>query len=140
MAANGSSATPTSRELIDLLGPFWSAGRTAQALAVAPSALRTLCRDGALLGLTSSDGDMVYPVFQFEKTGDDIRVKPPLLTVLRTLRSFDPWTVAVLMHTPAPELHGRTPLDAARRKTPDDDLEGFARVVAREWAAGGPAE
>ena len=57
--------------------------------------------------------------------------------MLEPLRSFDPWTVAVLLNTPAPELDGATPIEWARQGGAQDALRDLAQVVAKEWVAGG---
>lgn len=119
-------------ELAELIGPFWSEERTSQALGVQPAALSAMAEQGSLLALTSSDGDVFYPVSQFIDAGTKVRARQELLPVLQELASFDPWSVAVLLHTPSPEFEDAAPLDAARSGA---DLQEFGRIVAREWAA-----
>lgn len=125
-------------ELAALLGPFWSEGRVRDALGCeSTEALDRLAAEGALLVLTSSDGDLFCPLFQFRRVADGtVEVRPALLPVLRTLRAFDPWAVATLLRTPAAEFDGQTPLERAREDSSRPDLATFARTVAREWAAG----
>ena len=131
----GTEASEHRNELAELVGPLWSVERTSQALGVEPAALLVMAEQGSLLTLTSSDGDVFYPVFQFTDTGTAIRVQDGLRPVLQDLRSFDPWAVAVLLHTPSPEFGDVTPLEAARSGA---DLREFGRTVAREWSAGDP--
>jgi hypothetical protein len=125
-------------ELADLVGPFWTSARTREALGVSSrQALDSRRRTGSVLGVKSTDGDRFYPVSQFHKRADGgIEVKPALVPFLRTLRGFDAWTVAVLLHTPAPELADLTPLDWVRHGKDPKALEDLARAVAREWSAG----
>lgn len=125
-------------ELAALLGPFWTGARTRQALGLNNrQALASRVASGSVLALKSADGDLLYPVAQFHKRPDGtIEVKPALVPFLRTLRTFDPWAVGVLLHTPAPELGGLTPLDWARKDRTPDTLTALAQTVAHEWAAG----
>jgi hypothetical protein len=86
----------------------------------------------------TADGDRVYPVFQFARHHDgSVETKPAVAAMLEPLRSFDPWTVALLLNTIAPELDGETPIEWARQGGAQDALRGLAQVVAKEWAAGG---
>lgn len=124
-------------ELAALLGPFWSSAKVQDALGVPTrQALASRRKNGSVLGLKTSDGDVVYPVWQFHRRDDAIEVKPALVGMLRILKTFDPWTVAVVLRTPAPELKGLTPIDWVRAGRPAATLVELARVVAREWAAG----
>jgi hypothetical protein len=123
-------------ELVALVGPVWSQGRTCEALSVSRAELADFRRAGGVLGLTTADGALVYPVSQFHRRGGTVEVRPSLVPFLTALRRFDPWAVAVLLHTPSPELHGATPLDWARGRGDLVALADYAKAVAREWAAG----
>lgn len=125
-------------ELAALLGPFWTGKKVREALGISTrQALDSRRRNGSVLALKSSDGDLFYPVFQFQRRADGhVEVKPGLLPVLRALRHFDPWTVGVLLRIPSPELGGLTPVDWVRRGKPTEALVGLAQAVAREWSAG----
>jgi hypothetical protein len=128
-------------ELATLLGPYWSTENTRRRLGY-PSLrdIETSRLSGFLLGLETADRLFIYPVWQFEKEhqpdGETTVVRLALLPILRTLRTYDPWTVAVLIHTPAPELDGQTPLDWARAHKPPQALANLAQTVAREWSTG----
>lgn len=124
-------------ELSTLLGPFWSGARTQEALACSDShALRARQAEGSLLALTTSDGVTLYPVFQFHRRNGMIEVKAPLVDVLYVLQEFDPWSVATLLRTPAPELDGLTPIEWVDAQRPRQNLRGLASKVAREWGHG----
>jgi hypothetical protein len=114
----------------------WSQGRTCEALSVSRAELADFRRAGSVLGLTTADGDLVYPVSQFQRREGTVEVRPALVPFLRALRGFDPWAVAVLLHTPAPELDNATSLDWARDGADPATLAAYAAVAAREWAAG----
>jgi hypothetical protein len=125
-------------ELAALVGPFWSEAKTCEALDASAESLAARRETGTLLGLVTADEDRVYPVFQFARRHDgSVETKPAVVAMLEPLRSFDPWTVAVLLHTPAPELDDSTPIEWAREGGAPDALRDLAQVVAKEWAAGG---
>ncbi|WP_210438466.1 hypothetical protein [Nocardioides xinjiangensis] len=122
-------------ELADLVGPFWSWSRVSAALGLSSDRRARGEVGGALLGLATTDGQVVYPVWQFHRLPSGrVEVRPGLAAVFHELQGFDPWAVAVLIHTPAPELDGQTPLEAARSGAAPDDLARVAHAVRREWA------
>lgn len=128
----------TPNELADLLGPFWTGARVREALGVPTrQALDSRRRNGSVLALKSTDGALFYPVAQFQRRPDgQIQVKPALVGLFRTLRGFDSWTVGVLLHTPAPELDGLTPLDWVGQGKDVGALEELGLAIAREWSTG----
>lgn len=123
-------------ELAALVGPCWSEAQVASALAVPPESLAGLRAEGGVLGLLAADRAWVYPVDQFNRRDGRVEVEPGLLPVFRALRGHDPWAVAVLLHTPAPELDGATPLGWLTAGESSKDVVALTVVVAREWAAG----
>ena len=126
----------TQNEIAEVVGACWSENKVLTALGVTSETLAAWRSTGRILGLLSSDGARAYPVTQFERRAGAVEVRPALLPVLRALRGFDPWAVAVLLHTPAPELDGRTPLEWLSGGRAPETLAGLAETVAREWAAG----
>jgi hypothetical protein len=134
--ANTRTDEPGTNELANLVAPFWSEARVCNALGIKPVVLGQRRDAGTVLGLTTSDGVRVYPVNQFHRHDAAVDVRPALLPLLQTLRDFDPWTVAVLLNTPAPELDNQTPLNWVGRGGSPDLVSDLARAVAREWAAG----
>lgn len=132
-----STATRDANELGDLLGPFWSEARASAALDASPRHLAAAQKSGAILRLQTADGAMLYPIWQFQRDSvGQIGVRVQLAAMFGELVGHDPWTVAVLIQTPSPELSGLTPLEAARSGARPDTLGEFARIVAREWSAG----
>lgn len=129
------SPSQPANELADLLGPFWSPTRVSAQLGLSEDMQASARSAGTLLGLRTSDEQMRYPVWQFHRHDDGtLEVRPALAAMFRELGDFDPWAVAVLIHTPAPELDGQTPISAARASVNTSVLAGLARAVAREWA------
>jgi hypothetical protein len=129
-------ADESPNELAALLGPFWSSTKVRSIFgATSRQALADRRKHGSVLGLKTSDNDVVYPVFQFHQHDGRVEVRPALVSVLRILKAFDPWTVAVFLRTPAPELGALTPLDWARKDHDSAALIDLAHNVAREWSA-----
>lgn len=126
-------------ELAALVGHCWAEAQVASALAVPPESLAVLRAEGEVLAMLAADGVWVYPVDQFRTGRGQIEVKPDLVPVFRALREHDPWAVAVLLHTPAPELDDRSPIDWVAAGGDSSAVSGLADAVAREWAAGTPA-
>ena len=124
-------------ELAELVEPVWSAAWASQALEVTPEELQGRQRAGLLLAVALIDGDEVYPVFQFQNHGGQTQVKPGLQPLLRALREYDPWAVAVLLKTPSPELQGMTPLEWLSTGGDPEAVALLGEAVAREWSAGG---
>lgn len=129
-------AQPEPNALAELIRPVWSEPKTCEALAVTGEALAAMSAEGGVLRLVTADGDPVFPVWQFYRDGEQVVVKPGLVPVFRTLRDFDPWAVVVLLHTPAPELDGLTPLDWLQQGSEPEVVARLAAAVAREWGAG----
>lgn len=127
---------PQPNELAALIGPVWSAEGACSHLGIGSDVLASRQGDGEVLGLVTSDGDTVYPVFQFWRLDGRVEVRPDLIPVFQTLQGFDGWAVAALLHTPAPELEGTTPLQWLRAGRDGRVLDTLAGVVAREWSSG----
>lgn len=124
-------------ELAVFVGPVWSETKASQSLGVKPDGLGALASVGGVLRLVTADGEAVYPVWQFSRRGGQVEVKPGLVPLFRVLSGFDGWTVALLLHTPAPELEGLSPLDWLAAEGRDAEaVANLAVVAAREWSAG----
>lgn len=125
-----------SNEIAHLVGPLWSEAKVCDALGVDATTLATRRKAGTVLAPTTQDGIRVYPVFQFHQTAGIVEVRLALTKFLTALRCFDPWAVAVLVNTPAPELLDRTPLEWLRTCGDPKVLSGLASRVSNEWNTG----
>lgn len=119
--------------LLDLVTPLWSAERTHAALDIDADAAATWRREGRLLGVPASDGpDTFYPVGQFETIEGRVRVKPALVAFYRATTDLDPWTVAVTLQTPAPELDGLSPMEWVDGSRNIEALVGLGETLSEE--------
>lgn len=107
------------------LGPAYRQGQVARLLGKSRQAVSA---DQGLLRLEMRDGQIGYPVFQFEGR----RLLPGMRDVVRVLAPVvaTSWTIASWLASPAPALDGRTPLEALRAGEADTVL-----ALAREIAA-----
>jgi hypothetical protein len=128
---------PDANEIAKLVGPMWSEAKVCDALGIEAKALATRREEGTVLVPMMSDGVRAYPISQFQRTDGAIEVRPALIPFLTTLRHFDPWTVAVLLQTPAPELEDKTPFDWLGIGGDPKVLEDLARTVSSEWSVKG---
>ncbi len=126
----------TANKIAEVVGACWSENKVLTTLGVTSETLAAWRSTGLILGLLTSDGTRVSRVTQFERRAGATEVRPALLPVLRTLRAFDLWAVAVLLHTPAPGLDDASPLDWLYDGGAPEALARLAGTVAREWAAG----
>ena len=119
-------------EMADLLAPYWSERRTREALNVDEDRLAQMCRDGKVLGLPSTDGETFFPVWTLERKDGQVRTNVRLRPFISTLRSVDPWTVGILLRTPADELDGLTPEQWARERRDQAVLDRLAHRLLAE--------
>jgi hypothetical protein len=102
----GGDLVSESNRLADLVGPFYNQDSVAGLLACPVEDLDEQARTGGLLGMATSDGVPVYPVFQFAPEGT---VHRELVPVLRAFAGISGWTVAVWLRTPHDDLDDMTP-------------------------------
>jgi hypothetical protein len=95
-----------SNRLADLVGPFYDQESVAGLLGCAVEDLAERAAAGNLLGMTTSDGVPVYPVFQFASDGT---VRAELIPVLHAFTGVNGWTVAVWLRTPHENLDNSSP-------------------------------
>jgi hypothetical protein len=120
-------------ELAELVGPFWSESRAAEALGVTTDELVAWGAEGRVLAVATTEGIRFYPVAQFEIPEGTIRIRRGVRVVLKELRDREPWTIAVVLNMAAPELDDLTPLQWMRRGNDLETLAAYARQLDREW-------
>ena len=125
---------PDRSELAELVAPLWTAEHTRHLLKLSRRAMSSREQARSLLALETADGDLYYPVSQFERHDGEIRVKPALQAFMQAMPDRDPWTIAVLVNTPADELDSSTPLDWVRGGGDTQVLLDLAVVLNAEFA------
>jgi hypothetical protein len=124
---------PDYSELVDIVAPLWSAEHARRVLDVSRSTMAQQRKRGSLLALRTAGSGFLYPVFQFETYEGKVQVKRGLREFMMTLRSQDPWTVAVVVKTPAPELDGLSPLGWVHTGGDIKVLVDYAKILAAEF-------
>lgn len=126
---------PTHHPLRERIGPVWTSTRTREALGLKTrQALSSRRSHGSVLGLTTGDGKVFYPVSQFRQRGSVTEVDPLLVPVLKILKDIDSWTVAAVLRSPDPDL-GMSAVDWARQGKDGSRLEQWAHAVRSELTA-----
>lgn len=125
-------AAPGGNPLAERIGPVWSSARTREALGLrSRQALSSRRAHGTVLGVTTHEGTVFYPVFQFRRHGAKVEVRPSLVRALKTLKDVDSWTVAAMLRSQDPEL-GTSALEWATSGRNQDRLGEWALAVRRE--------
>lgn len=123
---------PAQNSLAERIGPVWSSVRTREALGLhSRQALSSRRAHGSVLGITTTEGQVYYPLFQFRREGQKVEVHPNLVPALKALRDVDSWTVAAMLQSSDPDL-GVSAAEWARRGLPRDRLVEWALTVKRE--------
>lgn len=131
-----SSVAPEENPLAERVGPVWSGSKTRQALGLRTrQALSSRRANGTVLGVTTSDGQVFYPLFQFRQRGGKAEVHPNLVPVLKSLKAVDSWTVAAMLRSTDPDL-GMSAAEWATSGQDQEQLRGWAHAVKRELTAG----
>lgn len=118
----------TDHPLVAHLAPFWSSAKVREELGIRTrQALASRIASGSVLALRTADGRLLFPVFQFFRTANGVRVRDGLSVLFSELREFDPWSVALIAVTPAPELVGQCPCNGCATATPPTPSQASPR-------------
>jgi len=113
-----------------VIGPCYTTEQLTKRFKVSRQALFDRVRRHTLLGLRTSDGQIVYPVFQFH--GD--KVISGLSRVLRiTAGAVDDWTLASWLVAQQPEL-GMSVVDAVRKFGAAEEVLRVAELAKESWS------
>lgn len=115
----------------DLVGPFYDVAGVAHRLHEPIASIKVRTNRNGLLGCTTDDGVLVFPVSQFGPDG------APLTGLARVLSSIfrgtdDPWQVALWLKTPSAQLSGTSPYDALAAGRAET-VERLAEQTAKRW-------
>lgn len=128
---------PAPSVLDDHVGPFYDTSGLRSWTGTSRQAIHAKVQRNRLISCQLEDGSWVYPVWQFDGRGT---AKPALVDVWRELRGpaehphADPWTCALWMRAPHPDLDGMTPVEWIEDGRPAEAVLELARYDAARWA------
>jgi hypothetical protein len=117
------ASAPLASPWDDLVGPFVRSEGVQARLGISRQAVAAKAARRRLLRTITSDGEHLYPLWQFH--GDGVVVGLAGVIALFPEDAVDGWTLAAWLRTPDPDL-GEAPLDALAR----GDLGDLDRVRA----------
>ncbi|WP_161958422.1 hypothetical protein [Ornithinimicrobium cavernae] len=126
------TAAPAQNPLASRIGPVWTSARARAALGLRTrQALSSRRANGTVLGITTTEGQVYYPLFQFRRQAGRVEVHPNLVPVLKALKDVDSWTVAAMLRATDPEL-GMSATEWATSSRDQARLRDWAQDVRRE--------
>ncbi|MBV6755462.1 MULTISPECIES: hypothetical protein [Rhodococcus] len=133
IAASMAAALPTTHVYDLLVGPFYDTGGLTRWWGISRQAVNKAVAAGTVIACRLDDGQWVYPTWQFT---DARTVHPHLIALWKALRTAaDPWTCAVWLRSPQPELGDRTAVDWVTTGRSVEEPLALARADAERWAA-----
>ncbi|NMM91954.1 hypothetical protein B2J88_48115 [Rhodococcus sp. SRB_17] len=133
IARSMTAALPSSHVYDQLVGPFYDTTGLTQWWGVSRQAVNKAVAAGTVIACRLDSGQWVYPTWQFTDSGS---VHPHLITVWQTLRTAaDPWTCALWLRSPQPDLANCAVADWITDGYPVDPALELARGDAERWAA-----
>lgn len=128
------AAVPAPSPWDDLVGPFYGTGQVTKLLGgISRQALDDRRKRRTLLGLKTTDGVLVYPLFQFDSGN---RILPGLSEVLQCFAGsdVDDWAVAGWLISPLRSLENRSVVDWLRHRGELQPVLALARDMARRFS------
>ncbi len=117
-----------------VLGPFYGSAQIGKILGnVSRQAVADRRSRRTLLALRTSDGQWVYPTFQFDERQEVLTGLPAVVQILAE-SGVDDWTLAGWLVSPMRSLGGATPIDWLRSGNDAVILRTLARDAARRFA------
>lgn len=113
-------------------GPFYNLAGAAELLGVPPADAEKQGEARDLLMVSTDDGGLLFPVWQF--TGRHLHSRvAKALAVFRDLQG-SPWLVVQWATAPNPQLGGATPVEWLRGNHPLEPVLEDARTYAARWS------
>jgi hypothetical protein len=108
------------------VGPFYDARGLTKWLGITRQVLQDRTQAGIILSVATTEGDPLYPSFQFGPAGEPL---PHLSQILRLLEPIadDAWDKALWLNTPSVTFDKRTAVDALRAGCAELVLAAAAR-------------
>lgn len=128
---------PARRDLDDAIGPFYDTTGLRNWTGSSRQAIDGKRKRNSLIACQLEGRDWVYPSWQFDDEGSPRR---DLVAIWRTLRgpverpNADPWTCALWLRTPHPDLNDSTPVDWLSSGGDVGAVDALARRDAARWA------
>jgi hypothetical protein len=112
------------------VGPFYDADGVLVLLRTTGAALQQMVETDAVLAVTTSDGTLLFPTFQF---GPHSKLLPGLQQIAGILRPFsdDNWDIALWLATPVPQFGDRPAADSLHSGDIDIVLSEAQRDASR---------
>lgn len=121
--------------LAEKVGPFYDVTGLMTWLGVSRQEIQARREAGTILGCPTAEGELIYPVWQFQDDGELLAGLPAVLEVLAS-GIEDSWTWALWLRTAVPdELDGKP---AAEWLRDEGDVEPVLQLAANDaavWAA-----
>ncbi|EHI41270.1 hypothetical protein OPAG_08092 [Rhodococcus opacus PD630] len=128
-----SAALPTHHVYDQVVGPFYDTAGLTRWWKVSRQAVSKKVATNAVIACRLEEGQWVYPVWQFTRSGT---VRPDLVQVWRVLRSgADPWTGAMWLRAPQDALAGKSAVQWLTDNGSVDTVLTAARADVQRWAA-----
>lgn len=125
------ASAPVASPWDELVGPFLRSEGVQARLGITRQAVSAKAARRRLLRTITSDGEHLYPLWQFD--GDHLVAGLADVLALFPEHAVDGWTLAAWLRTPDPDL-GEPPCDALLRGEVDP-VRAVARTAARSLAA-----
>ncbi|MEO3935192.1 hypothetical protein V3N99_00390 [Dermatophilaceae bacterium Soc4.6] len=110
LAARMVAVLPSVHPYDTAIGPFYDTGGLSQWLGVSRQALADRVRRGTLLACRTQDGHLLYPLFQFARSGE-VRVGIVDVVGTMTRAGVDGWVTGTWLTTPSPVFDGDSAVD-----------------------------
>lgn len=131
LAARVTSVVPAANDLARIVGPVYRQASLAKACGVTRQAVNDWVRNRRVLSLTTSDGVVLIPAFQFDRLLRPWKGIDQVLAIL-TPDVVDDWTLASWLNAPQTTLNGDSVIE---RLTSGDITSALtvAEVARRRW-------
>lgn len=113
-------------------GPFYDLVGAAELLDISPTDAEKQGEAHELLMVSTADGGLLFPVWQFTGRRQNSRVAKAL-AVFRDLQASS-WLVVQWATAPNPQLGGATPVEWLRSNQPLEPVLEDARTYAARWS------
>ena len=122
----------------EVIGPFYAVSRVARELHLTEAEVRQQTEDKKLLGLRTSDENLVFPSFQFTQgeDGQSTVVVPGLSEVLSVINYNDAeaWTLASSLNGNRTNLDGKSIIGYLKETKDVEKPLAIVRDIAFRWS------